>query len=52
MLNFLPLLANLSLTPRWSRTTKPPTNGKRECVRRRRQIAAGSLKTANGLVKS
>lgn len=30
-------------------STLHATNGKRECARRRRQIAAGSLKVANGL---
>lgn len=36
--------------PQRSRTTLRATNGKRECERRQRQIAAGSLKAANGLV--
>lgn len=32
------------------RTTLHSTNGKRECDRRARQIAAGSLRVENGLV--
>lgn len=35
-----------------SRTTLHETNGKRECARRLRQIAAGSLRVENGLVQS
>lgn len=31
------------------RSTYQLQHGKRECARRRRQIAAGSLRTANGL---
>lgn len=35
-----------------SRSTPPKgMNGERECARRRRQIAAGSLTEANGLVR-
>lgn len=33
-------------------STLHATNGHRECARRRRQIAAGSLRVANGLVES
>ncbi|KRQ11902.1 hypothetical protein AOQ73_05705 [Bradyrhizobium pachyrhizi] len=36
---------------RQRRTTMHATNGKRECARRMRQIAAGSLTVANGLVQ-
>jgi hypothetical protein len=32
-----------------NRTTLHKTNGKRECERRQRQIAAGSLRVENGL---
>ena len=32
------------------RTTLHNTNSKRECARRQRQIEAGSLRVANGLV--
>lgn len=38
--------------PRRSRTTLHATNGKRECARRRRQIAEGKLKRENRLVVS
>jgi hypothetical protein len=31
------------------KTTRHTPNGKRECARRRRQIAAGSLRVENGL---
>jgi urease alpha subunit len=34
-----------------TRTTYQKQHGERECARRRRQIAAGSLTEANGLVR-
>lgn len=37
--------------PLGSNTTLHATNGARECARRRRQIAAGSLTESNGLVR-
>ena len=41
----------LRMLPRWMRKLKPADHGTgdRECRRRRRQIAAGTLKEANGL---